>query len=66
MPIFNFSRLERANMARSIALACLSLLAVSESALAGNWYQRSLFFLHEDHHIFADDAVGRDSPTGIA
>ena len=22
--------------------------------------------MHEDHHIFAEDAVGRNGPTGIA
>lgn len=26
---------------------------------AGNWYERGLFFLHEDHHVERQDPVGR-------
>ena len=48
-------------MSRSAIIAGLATFAVVQVAWAGNWYEESLFFLHEDHHIFGDEQVGRDA-----
>ena len=34
------------------------------SSGAGNWYERSLFLLHEDHHVERQDPVGRAADQG--
>ena len=41
-------------------LAALWLLVVLP-VFAGNRYEESFFILHEDHHIFGDEEVGRDA-----
>lgn len=41
-----------------LALACLSPQARAED---GNWYERSFFLLHLDHHTTAQMEVGRDA-----
>jgi hypothetical protein len=49
-------------VARRSALAiCLAILAVAHVARGESWYEKCFFILHEDHHIFPGDVVGRDA-----
>jgi hypothetical protein len=53
-----------------LAIAFRPLIATSVAPpnprppAAGNWYEQSLFLLHEDHHVERQDPVGRAADKG--
>ena len=54
-------------MRRILLLFLMVSLAPTTFSFGQNWYDQSFFMLHEDHHTWEDDEVGRDAdPERIA
>lgn len=51
---------------KALPAALLCLLLASSACLAENWYTKSFFLLHEDHHTSGAAEVGRDADLELA
>ena len=51
-------------MKRLILLGLLTAAVVAQNAVAQNWYEKSFYLLHEDHHTSGQFEVGRDADAG--
>ena len=48
-------------MSRAILAVCVGVMIGGCAAEQGNWYERSFYLLHEDHHTTDRFAVGREA-----